>query len=401
MRKKSAGYTVACVFISIYIFITLAILCETYLIPSIERLCYTLKMTYDVAGATFMAAATSAPELFVCLVATLIAKGDIGIGTIIGSSVFNVLAIAALCGVFSGVYTKLDWWPITRDCFWYLLTICMLFGVLYDSRVELHEAIILFLMYFVYLIELIFDRKIQSICRKVDVEKDTLTENPMTREEDPLKSFKEIVCGFPKKEEKAYHKVWFAIKYPAILLLAVTTPSARSIYVFCLLMAIAWISVLSYLVTWSLTIVGHNIGVPDSIMGLTVLAFGTSVPEGVSSFIVVRKGYGSMAMCNAIGSNTFDIFICMGLPWLIAVAIEKKDIHVNSDGLAINVGVLILTGAIAYFSLLGTKFVLGKIVGWICLVSYVAFLIVAITLELIKLKPVCDIESGYYSYYTK
>ncbi|XP_017870021.1 PREDICTED: sodium/potassium/calcium exchanger 5 isoform X3 [Drosophila arizonae] len=236
---------------------------------------------------------------------------------------------------------------------------------------------------------------------EVDVERDTLTENPMTREEDPLKSFKEIVCGFPKKEDKAYRKVWFFIKYPAVVLLAVTTPSARSIYILCLLMAIVWISVLSYLVTWSLTIVGHNIGVPDSIMGLTVLAFGTSVPEGVSSFIVVRKGYGSMAMCNAIGSNTFDIFICMGLPWLISVAVEKKNIHVNSEGLAMTTGILILTGAIAYFSLLGTKFVLGKIVGWICLVSYAAFLVVAITLEILTLKPVCDIESGYYSYYTK
>lgn len=58
-------------------------------------------MSNDVAGATFMAVATSAPELFVNVIGTFITEGDIGVGTIVGSAVFNILAIAACCGIFA------------------------------------------------------------------------------------------------------------------------------------------------------------------------------------------------------------------------------------------------------------------------------------------------------------
>jgi Ca2+/Na+ antiporter len=59
-------------------------------------------MSNDVAGATFMAAATSAPELFVNVIGTFITEGDIGLGTIVGSAVFNILAVAACCGIGAG-----------------------------------------------------------------------------------------------------------------------------------------------------------------------------------------------------------------------------------------------------------------------------------------------------------
>jgi Ca2+/Na+ antiporter len=58
-------------------------------------------MSEDVAGATFMAAAVSCPELFVNVVGTFITEGDIGVGTIVGSAVFNVLAVPACCGLFA------------------------------------------------------------------------------------------------------------------------------------------------------------------------------------------------------------------------------------------------------------------------------------------------------------
>lgn len=58
-------------------------------------------MSKDVAGATFMAAATSSPELFINIVGTFITEGDLGIGTIVGSAVFNILAVPACCGLFA------------------------------------------------------------------------------------------------------------------------------------------------------------------------------------------------------------------------------------------------------------------------------------------------------------
>lgn len=52
-------------------------------------------------------------------------------------------------------------------------------------------------------------------------------------------------------------------------------------------------------------------------MGLTFLAAGTSIPEAVSSVIVTKQGHGAMGISNSIGSNTFDILLCLGLPWFI------------------------------------------------------------------------------------
>lgn len=71
-----------------------------------------LNMSNDVAGATFMAAATSAPELFVNVIGTFITEGDIGIGTIVGSAVFNILAVAACCGIGAGMVSLSCSFPI-------------------------------------------------------------------------------------------------------------------------------------------------------------------------------------------------------------------------------------------------------------------------------------------------
>lgn len=78
--------------------------CWTFRIDSMSVPVWTaLNMSNDVAGATFMAAATSAPELFVNVIGTFITEGDIGVGTIVGSAVFNILAVAACCGIGAGI----------------------------------------------------------------------------------------------------------------------------------------------------------------------------------------------------------------------------------------------------------------------------------------------------------
>ncbi|KAJ8871918.1 hypothetical protein PR048_028258 [Dryococelus australis] len=110
-----------------------------------------LNMSNDVAGATFMAAATSAPELFVNVIGTFITEGDIGVGTIVGSAVFNILAVAACCGIGAGIVVPLDWWPLTRDCLAYGVTVALMICIIHDERVEWYEALILVLLYIVYI----------------------------------------------------------------------------------------------------------------------------------------------------------------------------------------------------------------------------------------------------------
>jgi Ca2+/Na+ antiporter len=57
------------------------------------------------------------------------------------------------------------------------------------------------------------------------------------------------------------------------------------------------------------------------VFGMAFLAAGTSLPEAVSSVIVTCQGYGSMGVSYSIGSNIFDILLCLGVPWLIKTLI--------------------------------------------------------------------------------
>lgn len=67
-------------------------------------------------------------------------------------------------------------------------------------------------------------------------------------------------------------------------------------------------------------------------MGLTFIAFGVSLPDVISSVIVVREGLGDMAVSNAVGSNVFDILICLGVPWFIQCLIKGRPVQVYSEG---------------------------------------------------------------------
>ena len=89
---------------------------------------------------------TSAPELFTNIMGTFVTKSDLGIGTIVGSAVFNIFGVISVCGIFGGQKVALDWYPISRDCMLYGLTVITLFIVLVDERVLWWEAMIMVIL---------------------------------------------------------------------------------------------------------------------------------------------------------------------------------------------------------------------------------------------------------------
>lgn len=177
------------------------------------------------------------------------------------------------------------------------------------------------------------------------------------------------------------------------------------------IMCIIWIGSLSYVVAWMITIIGDTLKIPDSVMGITFLAAGTSVPEAVSSVIVAKQGHGSMGISNSIGSNTFDILLCLGLPWFIKAAFLPTTpghhwvsfchitvqcytmyylfntfhffkVGINSAGLEYSAISLLSTLLMLYVAFSLNKFRLDKRVGRACLIMYAMFLILASLIEL-------------------
>lgn len=151
---------------------------------------------------------------------------------------------------------------------------------------------------------------------------------------------------------------------------------------------------------------GDTLKIPDSVMGITFLAAGTSVPEAVSSVIVAKrgkwlssdiwermfiqlsfKGHGSMGICNSIGSNTFDILLCLGVPWLIKAVFfpiqpGQNYVAINSAGLEYSAITLLSTLFLLYLTFSTNKFKLDKKVGTACLVMYLVFMVFASLIEL-------------------
>ncbi|XP_054728101.1 sodium/potassium/calcium exchanger 4-like isoform X1 [Anastrepha obliqua] len=507
--QRQSGAVVLHVIASLYLFVALAVVCDEYFVPAVEKICAALNMSNDVAGATFMAAATSAPELFVNVIGTFITEGDIGVGTIVGSAVFNILAVAACCGIGAGMTIPLDWWPLTRDSIAYGVTVAILICVMHDERVEWYEALILVSLYAVYLAVMYFDKSFQKcakggvkqartrsrssncsiqtknsnekepdlvenrICHKlstiqlnggvnneppklqptaspppsqiaatnsntnsnsntttttttaailqpppdakflsttISIEKAALELQPTAAggaisaavpasvvaaasaasdEEEEEEHYS--LLHYPKDKSCFAQFTWLII-WPIHLLFRIAIPDCKKtknnkIFPLTFIMCIVWIGSLSYVVAWMITIIGDTLKIPDSVMGITFLAAGTSVPEAVSSVIVAKRGHGSMGICNSIGSNTFDILLCLGVPWLIKAVFfpiqqGQNYVGINSAGLEYSAITLLSTLFLLYITFSFNKFKLDRKVGMACLVMYLVFMIFASLIEL-------------------
>ena len=107
--------------------------------------------------------------------------------------------------------------------------------------------------------------------------------------------------------EGCFANTWWVLFFPMNILFFLTIPDVRraagredakwcssstlrKLTPLSFLCCIAWIGIIAYIVTWMITIIGFTIGVPDTVMGLSFLAVGTSIPEVFSSLIVCKQG---------------------------------------------------------------------------------------------------------------
>ncbi|XP_011150532.1 sodium/potassium/calcium exchanger 4 [Harpegnathos saltator] len=407
-QQRQAGFIIVHFVIAIYLFLLLAIVCDDYFVPSIKKICDKLNVTEDVAGATVMAAASSSPELFINVIGTFVTEGDLGVGTIVGSAVFNILAVPACCALFANQVLNLEWWPVSRDTLAYAFTVILLILTLRDGRIEWYEALILVFCYILYISAMCFNDRINRFIRRLTSRRKKYTNICETSPLLPNNFVKKDteICELNSSEHdesleivnmtswpnSTCEKIWWIITWPINLVLLITIPDCRrnklkTWYPFTFLMCVMWIASSSYIIGWVITVIGDTFRIPDSIMGLTFLAAGMSVPEAVSSVIVANQGHGAMGISNSIGSNVFDVLLCLGLPWFVKAALLPKIpgeyyVQINSQGLVYSSVSLFSTLIILYGALFLNKFKLNRTVGMVCFIMYVIFLIFASVIEL-------------------
>jgi K+-dependent Na+/Ca+ exchanger-like protein len=195
----------------LYMFKGLGEICDSYFMDSLEAISEALKLSPDVAGATFMAAGSSAPELFTSIVCTFFIPSNGGVGTIIGSAIFNIFVIVGATGTVAcagGKVLDIWWYPLTRDTFFYILSIGLLAFTLQPetdadgtplideitgrtyAHITLPESCVMWGMYLVYIGYMLINPKVV----------DMLGGEPGA--EDEVEAVKDEEKGDDKKEEE-------------------------------------------------------------------------------------------------------------------------------------------------------------------------------------------------------
>lgn len=342
-------------------FYALFLTVDRFLIPAIYVLKDRLRLTDDQTGA-LTSFVSSAPELSVSLISLLLAIraedaaqfreiAALGPSAVIGSALFSVLFIVGAASWYS---TKtLTWHSITRDMGYYIFAVLVLFFCLQDTLITWIEATVLLALYLVY-VGLV--ARWPQITRLLKLHRKTPEPAPALDSSAP--------ASVPPQDlpTRLLSKLFFGLtgefkagKITWNLLFSTVLVVVSSYYMVELSQKLALL--------WS---------VPPAIIGLTILAAGTSVPDLLASLKTAREGYGNTAVTNAVGSNVFDVLGNLGLTWLIAsVFTGLRNIEVETNNLNGSILLLIASSAALLAVLFAQKFRLGKPVAALLMGAYV------------------------------
>jgi len=174
LKKEKMPWIIWYIFGVIYCFIGLAVVCDEFFVPALECFVDEFGISMDVAGATFMAAGGSMPELATSFIGTF-RESELGFVTIVGSAVFNVLFVIAVCAIASPEVLPLTWWPLARDCTFYIIalgTVAIVFKNSPPNTIEWWEAALLFAEYLCYCTFMKFNSRVYAwVENKMDAKK--------------------------------------------------------------------------------------------------------------------------------------------------------------------------------------------------------------------------------------
>jgi len=177
----------------IVLFIGLADITDDFFVPALTVTGKRLDLSEDVTGATLMASGSSAPELFTSSVDAFLHGTSIGIGTVVGSAVFNILVIIACSGAWATKSLIIDWKPFTRDCSFYSLSILLLVVFIeWDGdtvgRIWWWEGLIMFSCYGFYVAIMAYNQSLMSCMSRCAGEEEKSDEDTDLLKKDELTS---------------------------------------------------------------------------------------------------------------------------------------------------------------------------------------------------------------------
>lgn len=227
-----------------------------YFVEASSSVARTLRVPSIIIGLTVVAFGTSTPELAVSTAASLAGNNEIAVGNVIGSNIFNLLVVLGACGAIHPFAVQLRW-----DYIMSVLTGVILFFLIFsDHLVSRADAFLLLALFVVFVGITIYD----ALRNRTQAAEEVELLSPVRTVVYIVGGIAAIVCG-------------------------------------------------GNLVVDSASRIARSFGMSQTLVGLTIVALGTSLPELVTSVVASRKGENGLALGNVIGSNIFNILMVLGL----------------------------------------------------------------------------------------
>lgn len=269
------------------------------------------KMSEMVIGLTVVAMGTSMPEFVVSFFSALEGSADMSVGNVVGSNIFNTLVIVGFSSVF--VSMSLTRKLLVRDILFVIYSSLILVALTQDGDLDRWEALVLLLCFSMYMIYS------YNVARS-DVE---------------------------EKEEGVSEVGWTKILLFLILGIACLVGGGQMLVSSASALALSW-------------------GMSERVVGLTILAAGTSLPELATSIVAARKGSRGLALGNAIGSNLFNIFFVLGTSAFICPMTIK--------GIGTLDWIVLVGSSIVLFVFGGTGHKITRTEGFVMLLLYALYM---------------------------
>lgn len=294
-----------------------------YLVRGASRLATMMGISPLVVGLTIVAFGTSAPELAVSIQSGLEGQAGIALGNVVGSNIFNVLFILGVSALIVPLVVSQQLVRFDVPLMIAVSLLVLMFG--WDGRISFFEGALLFAGILAYTVFLFVQSRRETKAVQAEYEQEFGQKEPVTPASLP-RNLLFIVAGL------------------ALLILG------------------------SRLLVGSAVEIAHYFGVSDLVIGLTIVAAGTSLPEVVTSIVAALRGERDIAVGNVVGSNIFNILCVLGLTSMVT----PGGLEVSATALQFDIPVMIAV-AIACLPIFFTGYTIARWEGALFLAFYIGY----------------------------
>lgn len=313
-----------------------------------------------IIGATIVSVATTLPEVLVSCISAGEGSAGLAIGNAVGSVNCNIALIMAISLIFiPASFRRKDY---IAKIFLLLAAIALLWGFSTTGSLNIWMAVVILLVFAAFMVENLISAKKQS---KLEDVKDAVDAPSIIREKDNACSGQGILYDYTQsKDAKMVHfkKSGMVVEKKIIV---------KNILLF-VIGAAAIVGGAQLMCTYGERL-AQLFGIPDEIIGVTILAVGTSLPELVTTITAIAKKKADLSVGNIIGANIIDISLILPLCAFISIGKFGSPLPSNAQALTLDFPFCM---AVVGFALLPALF-MGKFKRWqggLLLAGYIAYL---------------------------